>query len=146
MPEVMDVHDRFYEVSQHDAEAAHHKNLEVEASKGARFTRWWANPSTGKVFCLSEGPNKEAVRRVHRKAGHPTEEFYEVSLGRRMSACSADGPSKRSHSSTAQHSTAQHSTAQHSTAPAQHSTTQHNTTQHNTTQHNTTQQIILRCD
>jgi len=40
-----------------------------------------ADPTTGKVFCLAEGPSKEAVPRVHEKAGHPTDEIYEVSLG-----------------------------------------------------------------
>ncbi len=35
---------------------------------------------SGKVFCLSEGPNKDAVLRVHKKAGHATEEIYEVPI------------------------------------------------------------------
>jgi hypothetical protein len=30
------------------------------------------------VFCLSTGPSKEAVRRVHEKAGHPADEIYEL--------------------------------------------------------------------
>ena len=29
-------------------------------------------------FCLSSGPSKEAVLRVHDKAGHPTSEIYEL--------------------------------------------------------------------
>ena len=68
-------------MSQQDVEGAHRKDLEVEASEGVHFAHWWADPVTGKVFCLSEGPSKEAVLRVHAKAGHPTEEIYEVSLG-----------------------------------------------------------------
>jgi hypothetical protein len=35
---------------------------------------------SGKVFCLSEGPSKEAVLRVHERAGHATSEIYEVPL------------------------------------------------------------------
>jgi len=37
-----------------------------------------ADPTTGKVFCLSEGPSKEAVMRIHERAGHPTTEVYEI--------------------------------------------------------------------
>ncbi|HEX5367888.1 MAG TPA: SCO4226 family nickel-binding protein [Dehalococcoidia bacterium] len=80
MPQFMDVHDGFYGVSQQDVEGAHHKDLEVEAAEGVHFTHWWADPASGKVFCLSEGPSKEAVMRVHAKAGHPTEQIYEVPL------------------------------------------------------------------
>lgn len=80
MPLFMDVHEGFFGVSQQDVEGAHQKDLAVEASEGVHFHRWWADPATGKVFCLSEGPTKDAVLRVHAKAGHPTEEIYEVSL------------------------------------------------------------------
>jgi len=34
----------------------------------------------GKVFCLSKGPSKEHVRRVHDRAGHPTDDIYEISV------------------------------------------------------------------
>lgn len=80
MPQFMDVHDGFNGVSQKDVEAAHKKDLELEKAEGVHFKRWWADPTSGKVFCLSEGPNKEAVMRVHQKAGHPTHEIYEVKL------------------------------------------------------------------
>ena len=42
------------------------------------FERAWLDPKSGKVFCLSTGPNKEAVMRVHEKAGHGTSEVYEL--------------------------------------------------------------------
>ena len=32
------------------------------------------------AFCLITGPNKEAVIRVHEKAGHPAKELYELSI------------------------------------------------------------------
>ena len=80
MPLFMDIHEGFFGVSQQDVEGAHHKDLEVEASEGVHFHRWWADPASGKVFCLSEGPSKDAVQRVHEKAGHPTEQVFEVSL------------------------------------------------------------------
>jgi hypothetical protein len=80
MPEFMDVHDGFYGVTKEQVDAAHHKDLEIEAAEGVHFKRWWGDPVTGKVFCLAEGPNKEAVLRVHEKAGHPAKEIYELSL------------------------------------------------------------------
>jgi hypothetical protein len=80
MPLFMDVHDGFFGVTQDQVEAAHRKDLEIEASEGVHFQRWWADPSTGKVFCLAEAPSKDAVLRVHEKAGHPTEEIYELAL------------------------------------------------------------------
>jgi hypothetical protein len=61
-------------------QAAHKADSDIEAQEGVHFLRAWADPTTGKVFCLSEGPNKEAVLRTHEKAGHPTEEIYEVAL------------------------------------------------------------------
>ena len=42
------------------------------------FTNAWLDPVSGKAFCLSEGPDKEAVQRVHEQAGHPAEAIYEV--------------------------------------------------------------------
>lgn len=80
MPEFMDVHNGFVGVSKEQVDEAHRKDLELEATEGVHFKHWWADPATGKVFCLSEGPNKEAVLRVHAKAGHPTDEIYEVKL------------------------------------------------------------------
>ena len=80
MPQFMDVHEGFNGVSQAQVEEAHRHDLEVEPSAGVHFKAWWADPASGKVFCLSEGPTKEAVLRVHERAGHPTGEIYEVSL------------------------------------------------------------------
>ena len=51
------------------------------------FQRWWADPATGKVFCLSEAPNKEAVLRVHAKAGHPTEQISPGGFSRSSFTC-----------------------------------------------------------
>ena len=42
------------------------------------FEHAWLDPESGKAFCLSSGPSKEAVLRVHDKAGHPPAEIYEV--------------------------------------------------------------------
>jgi hypothetical protein len=42
------------------------------------FKHAWADPESGMVFCLSEAPNAEAVRRIHERAGHPADNIYEV--------------------------------------------------------------------
>jgi hypothetical protein len=44
-------------------------------ARPVHFERAWLDPASGKVFCLSSRPSKEAVLRVHDKAGHPTEEI-----------------------------------------------------------------------
>jgi len=38
----------------------------------------WGDPQTGVVFCLSEAPSAEAVKKIHERAGHPADEVYEV--------------------------------------------------------------------
>jgi hypothetical protein len=50
---------------------ARERDLAVEAAEGVHFEHVWLDPVSGKVFCLSSGPSKEAVLRVHDKAGHP---------------------------------------------------------------------------
>ena len=42
------------------------------------FEHAWLDPESGKAFCLSTGPSKEAVMRVHEKSGIPTSEVYEI--------------------------------------------------------------------
>ena len=55
-------------------------NLAIEGDEGVHFERAWMDPVLGKVFCLASGPSKEAVMRVHERAGHPTPEVYEVTI------------------------------------------------------------------
>jgi hypothetical protein len=78
MAKFMDVHSGFVGVTEEQLRAAHEQDLAVEAAEGVHFERAWLDPESGKVFCLSSGPSREAVLRVHEKAGHPTEEIYEV--------------------------------------------------------------------
>jgi hypothetical protein len=54
------------------------ERLALEKAEGVHFERAWLDPKSGKVFCLSTGPNEEAVMRVHEKAGHGTSEIYEL--------------------------------------------------------------------
>ena len=80
MPEFMDVHTGMEGITSEDLAAAHQADLDIQDTEGVEFKHAWANPATGKVFCLSTGPNAEAVLRIHEKAGHPTAEIYEVSV------------------------------------------------------------------
>lgn len=80
MARFMDVHSGFTGVTADQLHDAHERDLELEAAEGVHFERAWLDPGSGKVFCLSSGPSKEAVQRVHEKAGHPADEIYEVSV------------------------------------------------------------------
>jgi len=78
MATFMDVHTGMNGITEDQLRTEHQKDQLVEKSEGVRFLKTWADPVSGKVFCLSEGPNRAAVNRVHTKAGHPTTEIYEV--------------------------------------------------------------------
>jgi hypothetical protein len=78
MAKFMDVHSGFVGVTEDQLRKAHERDLAVEAAEDVHFERAWLDPESGKAFCLSSGPSKEAVLRVHDKAGHPTTEIYEL--------------------------------------------------------------------
>ena len=71
----MDLHSGFTGVTEDQLREAHQRDLDVEAAEGVHFERAWLDPESGKVFCLSTGPSKEAVQRVHEKAGHPADKL-----------------------------------------------------------------------
>src|SRR6188474_1277041 len=76
MAQFMDVHSGFVGVTGAQLREAHERDLAIEKDEGVHFERAWLDPDTGKVFCLSSGPSKEAVMRIHERAGHPTGEVY----------------------------------------------------------------------
>jgi hypothetical protein len=76
----MDVHSGFVGVTATQLEEAHGRDLAIEADEGVHFERAWLDPEAGKVFCLATGPSKEAVMRIHERAGHPTGEVYELPI------------------------------------------------------------------
>jgi hypothetical protein len=80
MPKFMDVHDGFFGVSAEQLREAHDADLAIEGDEGVHFERAWLDPVAGKVFCLATGPSKEAVMRIHERAGHPTPEVYELQV------------------------------------------------------------------
>ena len=81
MPKFMDIHHNMKGVTPEALRAEHQKDLDEQKSEqGVRFVKAWADSEAGTVFCLSEGPNKEAVQRVHERAGHPASAIYELSI------------------------------------------------------------------
>jgi hypothetical protein len=76
----IDVHTGMKGIDQQALQAVHDQTTKIEQEEGVHFLHAWADPSTGKVFCLTEGPSKEAVQRVHERAGAGPDEIYEVSL------------------------------------------------------------------
>jgi Protein of unknown function (DUF4242) len=80
MAKFMDVHSGFFGVTRQQLMEAHGRDLEIEAEEGVHFERAWLDPESGKVFCLAIGPTKEAVLRIHERAGHPTSEIYELRI------------------------------------------------------------------
>ena len=80
MATFMDVHSGFVGVTEQQLNEAHGRDLAIEADEGVHFVRAWLDPEMGKVFCLATGPTKEAVMRIHDRAGHPTTEIYELTV------------------------------------------------------------------
>jgi hypothetical protein len=80
MAKFMDVHDGFFGVSAQQLQDAHNADLAIENDEGVHYEKAWMDPETGKVFCLATGPSKEAVMRIHERAGHPTSQVYALTV------------------------------------------------------------------
>ncbi len=78
MTEFMDVHRGMNDITPEQLLEAHQADLDIQDTEGVDFKHAWADPVTGVVFCLSEAPSADAVKRIHEKAGHPTDEVYPV--------------------------------------------------------------------
>ena len=80
MAKFMDVHSGFFGVTADQLNEAHGRDLAIEADEGVHFEHAWLDPVRGKVFCLATGPTRQAVIRIHERAGHPTQEIYELTV------------------------------------------------------------------
>ena len=78
MARFMDIHSGFVGVTEEQLLEAHRADQAIEGDEGVHFETAWLDPEAGKVFCLSTGPSKVSVLRIHERAGHPTTEIYEV--------------------------------------------------------------------
>ena len=80
MPTYMDVHTNMVGVTPEALAAAHEADVAIQGDEGVDFKQAWADPRSGHVFCLSEGPSPDAVRRIHERAGHPADEIHEITV------------------------------------------------------------------
>ena len=80
MAKFMDVHSGFVGVTAQQLAEAHERDLAIEADEGVHFERAWLDPVSGKVFCLATCPSRDAVMRIHERAGHGTSEVYELAV------------------------------------------------------------------
>ena len=80
MGQFMDVHSGFVGATGEQLREAHERDLAIESDEGVHFERAWLDSKAGRVFCLSTGPSREAVQRVHERAGHPAGEIYELNI------------------------------------------------------------------
>lgn len=76
----MDVHRGMKGITSEQLQEAHRADLAIEKEEGVHFERAWADPESGTVYCLSEGPSAEAVQRIHERTGHPADEIHPVPL------------------------------------------------------------------
>ena len=56
------------DISPEDLAAAHVQDLEQEGALDVHYHTYWFDQDNGSVFCLAEGPTKEAIEEVHRRA------------------------------------------------------------------------------
>ena len=47
---------------------AHRLDVAVQDKHGVQYHTYWFDPDNGSVFCLAEGPSKEAIETVHRES------------------------------------------------------------------------------
>lgn len=78
MPQFMDVHHGMVGITPEGLKEAHDADLAIQSEEGVDFKQAWADPESGVVYCLSEGPSAEAVQRIHERAGHPFDEIHPV--------------------------------------------------------------------
>src|SRR3954468_20003376 len=67
MPMFLDRHDA-PGISAEELAAAHMADVATQDQYGVKYHTYWFDPDAGTVFCLAEGPNKEAVDTVHKEA------------------------------------------------------------------------------
>ena len=48
--------------------AAHRQDVEIQDRHQVQYHTYWFDPTSGAVFCLAEGPSKEAINAVHNES------------------------------------------------------------------------------
>ena len=80
MPEFMDVHRGMKGVTPGQLQEAHKADLAIQGEEGVDFKQAWGDPTSGMVFCLSEAPSADAVKKIHERTGHPADDVYELTV------------------------------------------------------------------
>lgn len=80
MTEFMDVHHNMKGLTKEDLKAAHEADVSIQGEENVVFKKAWADPEAGVVYCLSEAPSADAVKRIHERTGHPADEIHPVPL------------------------------------------------------------------
>lgn len=79
MPLYMDLHKNMHGVSSDELKQVHQADLDAQDKHGVKYQKFWMNEESGTIFCLVEGPSKEACIEVHKEAhGHLACEIIEV--------------------------------------------------------------------
>ncbi|MDQ0677046.1 hypothetical protein QFZ30_000428 [Arthrobacter pascens] len=78
MTQFMDVHHNMIGITAEQLKAAHDADVEIQGDENVDFKQAWADPEAGVVYCLSEAPSAEAVKRIHERTGHPADEIHPV--------------------------------------------------------------------
>jgi class 3 adenylate cyclase len=68
VPTYLDRHDATPDVTPEAVAEAHNRDVAVQAKYGVHYHTYWFDPDQGTVFCLVEGPNRQAIEDVHREA------------------------------------------------------------------------------
>ena len=67
MPLFMDFH-KIENITVDDVVSAHMADIAIQEKYGVKYHQFWVNQEAGTIFCLTEGPNKEACQLVHQLA------------------------------------------------------------------------------
>ena len=77
----MDVHEQLpKDAGAEEVAHAHQADLATQDKYGVQYLQYWVDETNGKAFCLVTGPSREAVIRVHQRAGHPTDQVFELPI------------------------------------------------------------------
>jgi len=79
MPRFLDIHTGIHDATPEALAEGHQKDLAVQSKYGVCYLKYWYDAATGRVFCLSDAPSKEAALAVHREAhGHMPDDIFQV--------------------------------------------------------------------
>ena len=68
MPLYMDLHKGVPNLSRDEMKQIHQADLEAQDKYGVTYHKFWVNEEAGTIFCLVEGPSKEACIHTHKDA------------------------------------------------------------------------------